>query len=325
MGLWARLGVALLVIGPGGCARDNPAFQTANDAAGDGTAGDGTAGDGTTSFTSKSDGDSGDSGGSAGIDSGGSTMGIDPNEPTVGDTGTSGRMDTSTTVDGMGLTDSDTDTTAGFRCDDGDACDVDADDTCSPGERCQPFGIGGNAGFDVAVCRPLAGNVGTPGDECSFSVCDGDDCDIGSVCVVGADGVTGVCQPMCNLAAGQLCGNPDEACVPASTIQLCRPLCDPLLQDCDNNSGCYVVADDAVCIPDTSGGVGLEFDECPGDYTQTCAIGMACISGLNGCAGPNCCTSYCEVGQSDCGMDYDCVALVLGPPHDSLGFCEFNG
>lgn len=80
---------------------------------------------------------------------------------------------------------------------------------------------------------------------------------------------------------------------------LCTPNCDPLVQDCSAGLGCYWSSTGFFCI--------FAADQIPtGEpcgYVNDCAPGHLCAeaAALPSCAGPACCTQYCDLQLGDAG------------------------
>lgn len=127
---------------------------------------------------------------------------------------------------------------------------------------------------------------------------------------------------------------PCTTCVIASenVLILCFPICDPLVQNCYEGSGCYPIIDAFGCAPDVSGRNGVAGDPC--EFVNVCDLGLFCANPelVPGCTGASCCTPYCNVDAPDeCEVqlpgtvctpwfdsDEGSVACV---PTGTVGFC----
>ncbi|MEM6993405.1 MAG: hypothetical protein AAF721_23025, partial [Myxococcota bacterium] len=96
-------------------------------------------------------------------------------------------------------------------------------------------------------------------------------------------------------------------------LPLCLPSCDPLMQDCPADGGCYLVEGIAVCAPVS--GTLLSGDAC--GSANACTPGLACVDGGGGCAlGTSCCGPYCDVGDPGCTAGLSCAPITA-----SIGAC----
>lgn len=319
--------------------------ETSNGSSSDGA--DSTSGGG-----SSSDSDSGTTAADSTSDSGTTAADSTTTTDSTSDSGTTANTDTSTDSATTTGNDTDNDTTTGGETmatsaetsstgaaptDTGFAfdalipsCDLFAQD-CEPGEKCMPFGTTGT--WTATGCFPVDPNPGAPGDVCDSpggATSGADTCDIGAMCWdVDEDTEEGTCVPMCiGSQENPICADPDTSCAIANggLIILCLPTCDPLLQDCDGDQGCYPVNDSFNCVPT---GTDEEGDTC--EFINGCGLGLACLStddyGL-GCLGVGCCSSFCDTDQpSDCPEPtHECVAWYeegMAPPgYDNVGVCS---
>lgn len=248
--------------------------------------------------------------------------------------GTSGPNDdddpTTTTGSGstydptMGETESETqsETDATNVCEDLLPCEVADPESCPPLHKCSPIA----PDYLEAHCIPLAIDPGTPGDQCTPHDCfrggDGhDECDALSICIAFFEECLAFCeQPDGACPAGYTCafglGN-------GTGLTLCAEMCDPFIQSCTEGSGCYPTGADWVCIPDASGGLGMQDDPC--DAINTCDPGLVCAGPENipGCVGTGCCTEICDLSDPVCPGGLNCEPLyVFAPPGlENVGFC----
>lgn len=257
------------------------------------------------------------------------------NGPSSDDGATSSSGEGGTFPDvGDGATSSTTTTDGDPTGIDGEACDIWAQD-CPDGEKCNPWANDGGTVWNANGCFPVEPEPAQLGDEClveGSGTSGVDNCALGSMCWdVDAETSVGECVSLC-------VGSPDDPqCDDASfacavlndaVLPLCLPLCDPLLQDCDEGLGCYPVAERFVCVPDISGESGLYLEPCtfPGD----CDPGNACVSAdaVAGCESAGCCTAYCDISliSPGCPGASECLAFFeegFAPPGlENVGLCS---
>lgn len=187
-------------------------------------------------------------------------------------------------------------------------CDPRREDDCQDGFKCSYV-------IDPAFgptnrCVELLGD-GLAGELCQ-QVDDSDSCANHHVCwATEADGL-GVCVSFCSPTL--TCASPLDTCSVSNEdlLSLCLPKCDPLLQDCMPEWGCY--ADDYqrwACDRDRSGEGGAHGDPC--ECLNCCDPGLVCLSGAlvdaEGC-GPDgafgCCAQVCEVDPDGVPIDPTC-------------------
>ncbi len=208
---------------------------------------------------------------------------------------------------------------------------------CNEGEKCAPWSELADLIPDEARCCPIAEPVVENGDICSLNGHLGsciDNCVEGTICLdIDGDG-EGVCQQLCGGTAENPACEPDEECfVYYGGVPLCFSTCDPLLQDCPSDKGCYpdAIAEGGtgwLCMP-TIG------DNQLGDYCWLlagCNPGMICATPplLPNCFGDaddaGCCTDVCDVSEEpdsckDIHPDLECIAWYnegQQPPSSSL-------
>lgn len=181
-------------------------------------------------------------------------------------------------------------------------CDPFAQD-CPEGEKCMPYGST-EGSWNANKCVPVSG-AGQAGEQCIYNgsveatdSC-GDDTHCWDLMDVGGMSV-GVCRPFCIGTVDQpMCG-PGEACsiVSGGVITLCLPTCDPALQDCEADFGCYWAHGNFTCVPTTQ---DLWLGE-PCELASDCAAGMDCLSVelLSDCAEASCCGGYCDLTDPYC-------------------------
>lgn len=147
----------------------------------------------------------------------------------------------------------------------------------------------------------------------------------------------GRCIALCKGTISQ-CGKAPQNCcpdhfaciIPASRVlSLCFEYCDPLTQDClDESDQCYYVGAAFFCQPDVSGDMGAIGDPC--DLQEDCDPGTYCGSPLaHPKCDPNangCCIPFCSLEMPNCLMGLECVPWnePLWPSseiYSNLGLC----
>lgn len=187
---------------------------------------------------------------------------------------------------------------------------------CPAGYKCMPYANDGGVWNDT-ICVPLVDEPSTVGQPCMVegSVASGlDNCDGSSMCWdLDPETLEGTCVPFCiGDEVDPYCADRCDFCLVASdfALALCLPVCDPVVQDCDEGQGCYPLgyADVFMCGPDVSDpdvGIGS-----PCEFASACPAGLVCVesSSVPDCAGASgCCTPACAVGAFD-----PCPALLPG-------------
>ncbi len=186
-------------------------------------------------------------------------------------------------------------------------CDVWTDD-CPEGEKCMPWANDGGNSWNATRCSPLDDAPGQIGDACSVEgsgVSGIDSCDTRSMCYyVDPDTSEGVCVGFCEgTPQAPTCGA-DFICtiVNDGVLTLCRPECDPLLQDCDGTAACLPAtgAEGFTCIIDASGEGGAYQDPC--EFINACDPGLFCANAelVPGCVGTGCCSDFCDLSEANC-------------------------
>ena len=271
------------------------------------------------------------------------TTGTDATSPLTGATGSTGSSSTTsstdepptTTVTG-GAVDATTGeqgtTMSGVDHEVGD-CDVFIQD-CPEGQKCAWVGM--NGGWpDWPTCVPLSDTpipdgVTCPTDWDSF-VHGLDDCERGSFCLSsggGQWGDEGVCIELCMGSLFYPYCDPGFACTGGEGPLACLPMCDPLLQDCENGV-CTLYGDDALLCQyqDPAHAVGLG-ENC--EDWLTCAPGLLCVAGerVPGCTGTLCCTAFCDQTDPDfaCMLPGQVCGELFGPGKEpdalaAVGLC----
>jgi hypothetical protein len=206
----------------------------------------------------------------------------------------------------------------------GGECSFFAQD-CNEGEKCVPWSELPDLVPDEIRCCPVQQPVVESGDVCSVTGYLGsclDNCSAGNMCLdIDGDG-EGVCQRLCSGSAEQPeCPELDQVCfIYYSGTPLCFSTCDPLVQDCPSDKGCYpdAIAEGGtgfLCMPTVG-------DNVLGDYCwllSACNPGMICATPdlLPNCFGDaddaGCCTDLCDITEdpdpcTDQHPDLECVA-----------------
>jgi hypothetical protein len=213
-------------------------------------------------------------------------------------------------------------------------CDPWAQD-CPEGEKCVAYSDNGEPSWNANKCVPVLGD-GAHGDSCtaSASIVEAtDDCGADSFCWnvmdVGGEGI-GVCTPFCQGSADEAICEPGSSCLISNegAINLCIPICDPLLQDCVGaGMGCYWAGDNFNCI-----GSAFEVFQTgePCGYINDCAPGNVCLApeAFPACAGASCCGQYCDLANPEVicePMGTECVAFFeegeVIPGYENVGVC----
>ncbi|MEM7156880.1 MAG: hypothetical protein AAF799_28780 [Myxococcota bacterium] len=210
---------------------------------------------------------------------------------------------------------------------------------CCPGQKCVPWADEDGGGvWNARRCSPIAAEPNPVGSPCTVedSAASGlDDCDATSYCW-GVDPSTlqGECVPLCQ-------GSPEEPVCPEGQgcyiandgiLTLCFDRCDPSDPACDDDEACIPLNDDFLCIEHI--GTGKVGPGSPCDAPWQCLPEFVCTDAANypGCAGPGCCTPYCnattEAGQQQCAKLDPQLACVAFPPElqpaglEHLGSCQ---
>ncbi len=218
-------------------------------------------------------------------------------------------------------------------------CDVWAQD-CPPGEKCMPWANDGGSSWNATRCSEVDESPGQVGDECTVDgsgVSGIDSCDLDMMCYyVDPDTNLGQCIEFCQGAeANPLC-DPGFVCSIANNgvLTLCRPECDPLLQDCVGSAACLPAAGSQLftCIIDASGKGGAAGDPC--EFINSCDPGLFCAGAdaVPGCQqSTGCCSEFCDLTLSDpsaacsLGGGQECVPWYeegqAPPGNEGIGSC----
>lgn len=215
------------------------------------------------------------------------------------------------------------------------------DQDCPVNEKCVPWSDQPDLVPDDIRCCPLSANAAMPGDPCEvegyFGSCL-DNCDEESFCIdLDGDG-QGFCQAFCNgSAANPECEVRQSCLIYFAGVPLCFDVCDPLIQNCPQDRGCYPDEEanggtGFICMPTLLFGDG-DF----GDYCwllSGCQPGLLCVTPefMPNCDGiVGCCSPLCEIDEPDPCPSFDpdlrCVSWYAGgasppaPELDQVGIC----
>lgn len=184
-------------------------------------------------------------------------------------------------------------------------CDIWTQD-CPAGEKCMPWANDGGSSWNATRCSPVARNPDQPGDTCSVEgndVSGEDSCGIAAMCwSVDPETNEGTCFPFCQgTSDSPLCDDPESLCSITNdgVLALCLPMCNPLLQDCDDGQGCYPLNGDFGCMPDYSYRSGAYGEPC--EFINVCDPGLFCANPnlVPRCVSGGCCSEYCTVGEAE--------------------------
>lgn len=189
---------------------------------------------------------------------------------------------------------------------------------CFPTHKCVPFASQPNSSFlDANKCMPILGDKqwGEPCVHSGFNEAQ-DDCDGDGYCwnLKWMQGeLHGTCVPFCVGTPQHLMCPLGWGCLFSGAVSLCTKQCDPLLQDCANDFGCYWGGNNFQCLL-TSALAGAN-QTC--EKVAECVPGLACVNKalLPGCVGndENCCTPWCSISAPACPPQLDCVPFFDEP------------
>ena len=261
----------------------------------------------------------------------------------TGTTGTTGTTATPTTDGSVSSSDATLDTDdegcafyAGCPPDVGKHrdCDVFAQD-CPPGQKCAA-----TDNWSIAECVPVGGDQ-QPGDACTTPEGPSagiDDCEAGAMCFgADVDTLQGTCVALCTGTADDPVCAADLTCLIANqgVLNLCVPVCDPLLADCPGDDLCVPNGQQFVCVYDASGDTGQLNDPC--DFVNSCDKGLACVNtnmASSACMNiaNGCCQPFCDfVKMEPCpNPDQKCVQwfdpmMPIPPGSEDVGVCGIPG
>jgi hypothetical protein len=204
------------------------------------------------------------------------------------------------------------------------ACDV-WSPGCGMNAKCMPVGNPA-IGWTAAQCSPVSAQPASIGDPCTMP--DGpfggiDDCEQDAFCYfLDAEQGEGKCLPFCT-------GSPEDPICPVGmacgydiigTMATCLPLCDPLVQDCEEpNTMCRDVPGgmDFACY--AQGGIISSHPNQPCSTDNGCPPGAFCAPAEKVSTNPSAsgfrCAAYCDVSDPlpNCpGPQQECLALLPG-------------
>lgn len=202
---------------------------------------------------------------------------------------------------------------------------------CFPTHKCVPFATEPGSPFlDANKCMPIVGDHSW-GEPCTLSDFNEaqDDCDGDGFCWnlewVGGQ-LHGTCVPFCTGTPQDLMCPVGWGCLFSGALALCSKQCDPLLQDCPLDYGCYWAGNGFDCsLVGTPAG-----DQQACDSYNDCLPGYACVDkmAVPGCVGndPNCCTPWCDLDGADpCPAPRACVPFFdegeAPPGYADVGAC----
>ncbi len=211
-------------------------------------------------------------------------------------------------------------------------CDV-FDQDCEVGEKCVPMIVLDETSL-ATKCVPVQGD-GAWGDPCEVVGEEApgvDNCAFGHLCWYLDDAGAGTCIAMCTRDRGEAVCTDGFECVSHADVGvfwLCKPSCDPLMQDCSSGDTCVMEAYDFVCVPDTSGEEGQANDVC--ESWGDCDPGLACVANVVSVAcdvqHQRCCTPFCELPDGSCpNPDQACLPWysdgdLVPPGEEDIGLC----
>jgi hypothetical protein len=189
-------------------------------------------------------------------------------------------------------------------------CDVWEQD-CPAGEKCMPWANDGGNSFNATKCTAIVDDPAQPGDPCTVEgsgVSGIDSCDAAAMCWnVHPDTLEGTCVAFCGGSEDNpFCFDECQFCTATgeSLLNLCLPVCDPLVQDCGEHSGCYDWGENFGCAVDPSGAGGGAGEPC--EFINACDAGTMCVAAdaMPDCEDVGCCAPFCTVGD-----DTPCAAV----------------
>jgi hypothetical protein len=312
-------------------ATGDTAATTLGTSVGDDASGDAEVGPTTMSSSSSTSAGSSDDAGDGDGDSSSSSSSSDDGPSTT--TNSTGDGDPSTGPDGDGDGDDWGGDTWGIPPDvTNEPCDPLAQ-ACFPTHKCVPYATQPNGSFwDANKCVPILGDKAW-GEACTLDSPQNaqDDCDGDGFCwkLQWFEGeLHGTCVPFCVGPPQDLMCPVGWGCLFSGAIALCTKQCDPLIQDCPLDYGCYWAGNGFDCaLTASEAGQGQACD----DYND-CLPGVACVAKdlVPGCQGndPNCCTQWCDLSEPDpCPDPLSCVSFFApneAPPMlADVGICIF--
>jgi len=204
------------------------------------------------------------------------------------------------------------------------------EENCPGGTKCMPYADDGGTAWNALMCTEVYGK-GVHGDPCTVEgrVSGIDDCALHHMCWdVDPETNMGHCVSFCDGSPeNAACDEPDTFCFVnnGGVLNICLPICEPLVQDCPESQGCYPIDDNYACFPiAVPDDVGFEGDSC--NFINACQSGFACIAAeqLPTCEDTGCCAPFCDLTEQDpcSNPEVQCIAVYEENESDpNVGFC----
>ncbi|MGH1343143.1 MAG: hypothetical protein ACRBN8_16415 [Nannocystales bacterium] len=251
-----------------------------------------------------------------------------------GTTQTSGVELTSTTSTGAASSSTDEPTGNTFLIDPDGGVDIECsvfEQACPPGEKCNIWANDGGSMWNATRCVPVDRAPDIPGAPCtveSSPVSGLDSCALGSICWdVDSRTLEGTCVSFCTGSENAPVCEDGLTCAAGNLVFLCLSTCDPLLQNCVDGEGCYLLDDTLECAPDDSQDAGAAFETCT--FPNACDPGLACtdaaVVGLCDEGAETCCTPFCDLKDPTCLEGTQCISAfpegMVPPGYEDVGVC----
>lgn len=182
-----------------------------------------------------------------------------------------------------------------------DECDMWMQD-CPEGQKCSFYANDGGTSWNALKCVPVMEDPAQVGEPCFVvgnAVSGLDNCVFGAFCWhVGQDN-EGQCAALCTGSPEAPECTPGTTCaIRSTTVNLCLPNCDPLLQSCEADEVCVdSQVGGFICLLDASGPEGQPHDSCT--FGNSCDPGLMCTdsSAAEECdqQAIGCCEPFCDV------------------------------
>lgn len=201
---------------------------------------------------------------------------------------------------------------------------------CAEGQACRPWSNDGSGEWNAARCGPVVPRPNQIGESC-YAEGGGasgiDSCDVGSMCWnVDPRTWIGECVELCDVNEGPPCADPSRSCVSANggLLPLCLLDCDPIGQSCSVGENCYPIDGGFVCMPE---GAPMEVED---QLHTMCPQGMFDANADQDptCSGELCCTPFCDLtAPPTCEIGTECIPFVepgTCPPGSGvclIGYC----
>ncbi len=202
---------------------------------------------------------------------------------------------------------------------------------CFPTHKCVPYATQPGTSFlDANKCMPILGDRQW-GEPCMLSSFQEgqDDCDAEGFCwnLEWEQGeLHGTCVPFCLGSPQTLMCPLGWGCLFSGAVSLCTKQCDPLLQDCPVEFGCYWGGNNFQCLLTAT--PAFAGQTC--DMVSECVPGLACVDKalVLACVGDDerCCTPWCDLDAPACPAQLECVAFFdpdqqVPPSLTDVGVC----